>query len=225
MGVIIGLLLKEEDKPENFTSPLKETGSALEKIDLLKTSKISLQSKLKEIYERYLVSDVIDANGIKNSIIEKTKQLLSGGKKERRIAQELLEKIEDETHLKLMTYYDNAEQAIGESDYDKAAKNFEKASEIARELLEEELAKLLEERAKLSKKIPALSKKRDKIAQDARYALKNEDFKSACILYKDASDLSKELMHYDKEEEYMLKSKALHDFYQIDERFKKKKEE
>jgi hypothetical protein len=59
--------------------------------------------------------------------------------------------------------------------------------------------------------------------QDAKNAIKNENFRSAYIFYKKAADLSKELMQANKEEEYNLKSKALQDFYNADMKFKGKK--
>jgi hypothetical protein len=40
--------------------------------------------------------------------------------------------------------------------------------------------------------------------------------------YKKASELSKKLVDFHKEEEYRLKSKALEEFYKVDEEYKKK---
>lgn len=90
-------------------------------------------------------------------------------------------------------------------------------------MLEEDLAKVLREKAIFSQKIPELLKTRDKIVQEARNALKNEDFHSAYLSYRKASEISKLLFQFEKEEEYRLKSKALDDFYQVDQRFKQKK--
>ncbi|GAI72141.1 unnamed protein product [marine sediment metagenome] len=48
------------------------------------------------------------------------------------------------------------------------------------------------------------------------------NFHSAYISYKKASELSKKLVDFNKEEEYRLKSKALEEFYKVDEEYKKK---
>ena len=82
---------------------------------------------------------------------------------------------------------------------------------------------LLPREASLSVDIPDLSKKRDDIVREARSALRKEDFHTAYTYYKRASELSKKLMQTEKEEEYTLKSKALRDFYQAEQRFQKKK--
>ncbi|MHA1457787.1 MAG: hypothetical protein ACTSR5_17750, partial [Promethearchaeota archaeon] len=66
------------------------------------------------------------------------------------------------------------------------------------------------------------SKKRNKLVQDARNSLRNEDFHSAYVGYKKASELSKKLIDFEGEEEYRLKSKALEEFFIIDEKYKKK---
>ena len=149
--------------------------------------------------------------------------MIGGGRKERKIAQDLLEKIEDNLHEKLLSFYNAAEKSLKLKDYEKAAKNFLKTSDLAEELLEVDLAKTFKERAKLSKKIPTLSKKLDEFHSAAKNALRNENFHESYTYYKKASEIAKELMLSDKEEEYRLKSKALQDFYQVDQRFHKTK--
>jgi hypothetical protein len=105
-------------------------------------------------------------------------------------------------------------------EYEKAAKLLSKASQIAEELYVLDIAELLKEKSSFSLKIPDLSKKRNKIVQDARNSLRNEDFHSAYVSYKKASELSKKLIDFEKEEEYRLKSKALEEFYKIDQKKK-----
>ena len=225
LGLIVGILLGEGDDPEKLRASLKNTATALEQIDLLDMSKEEFEPKLKEVYHEYLetLTDILDPEALKESIINRTKEMLSGGKKERRIAQELLEKIENNDHTKITYYYQSAEDALKDLEYEKASKQYLKAAEVAEELLEKELAKSLNERAKLSFNIPDLTKKRDNIVKEARSALKNENFHSAYIFYLRAAELSKELMQPEKEEEYSLKSKALQDIYLFEERMKKKK--
>lgn len=225
LGLIVGALFSESDDPEKLRTPLKNSAIALEQINLLDITKEDFEPKLKEIYHEFLetLTDILDPDVLKESIINRTKDMLSGGKRERRIAQELLEKIEDNVHTKITEYYKSAEDAIKDLDYERASKQFRKAADVAEELLEKELAKSLNERAKLSFNIPDLTKKRDNIAKEARSALKNENFHSAYIFYLRAAELSKELMQPEKEEEYSLKSKALQDIYLLEERLRKKK--
>ena len=224
-GIIIGLLLNEDDEPEKFKPSLTNSAAELESVNLLDISNIDFEKKLKEIYIEYLEAliDIMDPEVVKKDVINSTKNMLSGGKKERKIAQELLEKIEANVHIKISEYYKIAENALKSLDYDKSDKFFNKAAEVAEELLEDELAATLRERAKFSVNIPSLSKNLESIVQKARTALRKEDFHGAYTFYKEASDISKELMQTEKEEEYGLKSKALQDFYQVDQRFKKKK--
>jgi len=224
-GIIVGLLLDESDNPEEFRYSLKEATGVIESMDLLNISKADFEAKLKEIYQEYLETliGILDPNILKESIINRTKEMLSGGKKERKIAQELLEKIEGNVPAKISAYYRKAEEAVKDLDHDKAAKLYNKAADVAMELLEEDLTKTLREKAIFSQKIPELLKTRDKIVQEARNALKNEDFHSAYLSYRKASEISKQLFQFEKEEEYRLKSKALDDFYQVDQRFKQKK--
>ena len=225
IGIIIGILLDEEDDPEKFRVPLKNSAATVETIDILETTKEYFESRLKEIYIDHLetLNDLSDASALKRSIISRTKEMLSGGKNERKVAQELLEKIEDNVHAKISEYYKEAENALKDFDYEKSSKLYKKAAEIAEELLEKELAKSLIDRAKMSLDIPSLTKKREELIKEAKNSIRKEDFNTAFVYYKKASDLSKKLMQPDKEEEYALKSKALQDFFQVDQRFKKKK--
>ena len=223
-GVIIGLLLNEEDKPEKFRASLKEGAEALEVLgpDILDLSQKEFESILKDIYMEHLepLIDILKPEALKNSIIKITKFMLSGGKKERKIAQELLKKVEEGLHEKINEYYTTGNKALKALEYEKAAKNFNKAAEIAEEMYVVDIAESLKEKANYSNKIPDISKKREKVIQDARNSLKNEDFHSAYLSYREASDLSKKLVDFEKEEEYRLKSKALEEFYRIDEKYK-----
>ncbi|MBY9006256.1 MAG: hypothetical protein KGD63_05820 [Candidatus Lokiarchaeota archaeon] len=225
LGLILGLLMEEEEKPDKFRSSLKEAAENLEELNLLKITEDDFSQKFKEIYQETLepLIDILKPEVLREFIINRTKDLLSGGKNERKLAQELLEKVEDKEYEKITQYYKNAKKELQSNDFEKAGKIFGKAYNIALELLgdDSEITKSLEDKASFSQKTPELSKKRDKIVQEARNALRNEDFHQAYLLYKQASEISKELVQFEKEEEYRLKSKALNDFYQIDQKFKK----
>ncbi|TFF88311.1 MAG: hypothetical protein EU550_01530 [Promethearchaeota archaeon] len=224
-GLIIGILLEEEEKPERYRSSLKEASESLEKIDVINLTKEEFKSALKRIYQENLepLVDALDPESIRSYIINRTKSMLSGGKKERKLAQELLEGIEDKDHSKISELYKLGKKAYQSSDFDKAAKYYSKSAEIAEELMgdESELTKSLKERANFAQKVPELSKEREKVVQNARDSLRNENFHAAYTLYRKASELSKELVQFDKEEEYRLKSNALKDFYNVDQRYKK----
>lgn len=83
-----------------------------------------------------------------------------------------------------------------------------------------DIAASLKEKGEFSQQIPELSKEREKIVQEARNALRNEDFHTAYTSYRKASEISKKLVQFDKEEEFRLKSKALEDFYKIDQKYR-----
>ncbi|MFO8020356.1 MAG: hypothetical protein R6U96_17170 [Promethearchaeia archaeon] len=220
-GFILGLLIEEEN-PEKYRTGLKNTAKALASKDILDYSEQEFNVLLKKTYQQNLEksSDRLEADQIKESVINKTKDMLGGGKKERKIAQELLEKIEDDLHLRVSKYYNSAEQSVKKKDYGKAAKLYKKAAEGAEELREEDLKKTFFEKAENAKRVPEMIEERDDAIEEARDNLRDEDFNAASQWYKKASKISKELMQTEKEEEYRLKAKALQDFYRVDQRFK-----
>ncbi len=226
-GIIIGLIFNESDKPAKFRSALKEGAEAVEVLGLniLKMKQTEFESLLKDIYLEHLepLVDILKPEVLKTNIIAITKFMLSGGKEERKIAQELLKKVEEGEHLKISDIFNNAEAALKALEYEKASKLFKKAAEIAQELYVLDIAESLKEKANFSGRVPDMSKQRNKYVHDARSFLRNEDFHSAYIAYIKASDLSKKLVDFNKEEEYRLKSKALEEFYKLDEKYKEKK--
>ncbi|MHA1669497.1 MAG: hypothetical protein ACTSV5_02845 [Promethearchaeota archaeon] len=226
-NIIIGLLLNENDKPEKFRAPLKETAEAIEVLgpEVLDMPQNKFEQLLKDIYLEHLepLTDILKPEALRESVINITKFMLSGGKKERTIAQDLLKRVENGDHQKISENYENAEKALKSLDYEKAAKLYNKASQIAEELYAIDIAEVLKEKSSFSTTIPDLLKKRNKMAQDARTSLRNENFHSAYISYKKASELSKKLIDFEKEEEYRLKSKALEEFYKVDQKKNRKK--
>jgi len=225
-GVIIGLLLNENDKPEKFRSALKEGAEAIEVLGLevLTMNPEEFEPLLKDIYLEHLepLVDILKPEALKASIIAITKLMLSGGKQERRITQDLLKKVEEEEHIKITENFNSANNALKTLEYEKASKLFKRAAEIAEELYLIDIAESLREKANFSGDVPSMAKARDKLVQDARNFLRGEDFHSAYKSYKKASELSKKLVDFIKEEEYRLKSKALEEFYKVDEKYKKK---
>ncbi len=223
-GFIIGLLLYEDDEVDKLKEPLKKVAEALALKNIIEMSESTFEDDLQREYTEQIqeIKDMIDMESIRNSIINHTKELLSGGKKERKIADELLKKIEMGIPDKIGQFYQTAEEALKVSEYEKASKFFEKTAEVAEELRETELATELRIKAKNSISIPDNTKKLKEAVQKAREALKNEDFNFAYLCYKTAADLSKSLMITEKEEEYSLKAKALQDFHQVDQKYKKK---
>jgi len=223
-SIIIGLLLNENDQPEKFRAPLKEAAEAIEVLgsEVLDMPQDKFEQVLKDIYLEHLepLTDILKPEALRESIINITKLMLSGGKKERSIAQDLLKRVENRDHEKISENYESAENALKSLEYEKATKLFTKASQIAEELYILDIAEILKEKSSFSIKIPNLSKKRNKLVQDARNSLRNEDFHSAYEAYKKASELSKKLIDFEKEEEYRLKSKALEEFYLVDKKYK-----
>ena len=225
-GVIVGLLLNENDEPEKFRSALKEGAEAVEVLGLaiLTMNPEEFEPLLKDIYLEHLepLVDILKPEALKASVIATTKLMLSGGKQERKIAQDLLKKVEEGEHTKITENFNNANNALKMLEYEKASKFFKRSAEIAEELYIIDIAESLREKANFSGDVPSMAKARDKLINEARNFLRGEDFHSAYISYKKASELSKKLVDFGKEEEYRLKSKALEEFYKVDEKFKKK---
>jgi hypothetical protein len=166
--------------------------------------------------------DILEPDALKNNIINITKYMLSGGKKERKIAQDLLAKVENGEHIKISEFYNTAQNAAKSMDHVKAAKFYLKAAELAESLYIMDIAASLKEKSQFSQQTPELSKEREKKVDEARNALRNEDFHTAYISYRIASEISKKLVDFDKEEEYRLKSEALRSFHEVDQKYKKK---
>ena len=225
-GFIIGLLLNETDSPEKYRSSLKEAAEAFEipSLNILKKSRKEFEPILKDIYLEHLEPfiDILQPESLKEDIINITKFMLSGGKRERKNAQELLERVENGEHLKISGHFKTAENAIKSLDYEKAARFYSKAAEIAERLYIMDIATSLKEKSRFSYSVPELSKECEKVIQEARQALRNENFHTAYMSYKKASEISKKLVQFDKEEESSKKAKALEDFYKVDEEYKKK---
>ncbi|MHA1727044.1 MAG: hypothetical protein ACTSYC_01775 [Promethearchaeota archaeon] len=222
---VLAVLLEEGEDPERFRPSLKKAAQELEELDLLSLTREEFDKKLKEIHEKHVETllDILNPENMKERVINRTKNMLSGGRKKRKLAQELLEKIEEKLPEKLYSFYTIAEESFKSKDHEKAAKNFLKAAEVADELLEKELSKVFRERARISREIPYLSKQMEEFHSKAKNALRNEDFHQSYVYYKKASEIAKELMLVDKEEELRLKSKALQEFHQVDQRFRKNK--
>ncbi|MFX1455806.1 MAG: hypothetical protein ACFFDB_10575 [Promethearchaeota archaeon] len=225
LGIIFGVLLTEEDEIEKFRSSLKVAAEALEmpSLNILNVDKDKFETILKDIYMEHLepLIDILQPDQLKQSIINITKYMLSGGKKERKIAQDLLEKIESGEHMKVSELYIAAEDALKTQDFEKASKTYLKAADLAESLHILDVADSLKEKGEFSKLTPQMSKEREKLVEDARNFLRNEDFHNAYLSYRRASEISKKLVQFDKEEEYRLKSKALEDFHKVDQKFKK----
>jgi len=129
-GVIIGLLFNETDKPEKFRSALKEGAEAVEVLGLkiLTMNPEQFGPLLKDIYLAHLepLVDILKPEALKASVIAVTKLMLSGGKQERKIAQDLLKKVEEGEHSKITENFNNANNALKTLDYEKASKLFKK---------------------------------------------------------------------------------------------------
>ena len=226
-GFILGVVLKDSEEPEKFSDSLTDASKSLEEFDLFEMSEEEFEKELKKIFENIIeplstLSDFINSETLKQKVIDRTKDLLSGGKEKRELAQELLDRIEDEEHEKIAEYCKDAERALDKQSYKRAVKYFGNALEITENLIgkDSKIYQKLEERLDFVKKIPSLKEDRDDIAEDARDALKDGNFHQAYLLYLKASKISKKLVQFDKEEEYRLKAKALNDFAKIDKRFK-----
>jgi len=221
-GIILGLFLNIDEDPKLYISSLQTSAKILEELDYSNLKSLNIEEKIKDIYINYIekLKDVVDPENLKKLIIERTKSLLSGSTNDRKLAQELLGKIEEEIHIEIYKTTKSAEEAIKNGDYEKAVKKYETASNLALEIHEEKLANTLEDRAINAKLLPNIIKEREEVAIKARNSLRNNNFHSAYILYRKAAELSEKLRDFEKSEEFSLKSRALSEFHKIDKKYK-----
>ena len=220
-AAVIGLFFSEDEDPKPYISSLQNAAKSLEDLDI---ESLKSENRLQDLYKQYIekLRDIFDPEHLKSSAIDTAKNMLSGSSKDRKNAQELLKKIEEGIHNKICKSGKTAEDAMKTGDYEKAAKEYDKAAGLALEIFDKNLAKSLKDRALIAKKVPNITKERNNAVNSARNSLRNEDFHSAYLSYRKAAELSEKLMDFEKAEEYSLKSKALSDFHSIDKKFKKK---
>jgi len=221
-GIIVGLFLNIDEDAKSYISSLQTSAKLLEELDYSNIKSLNIEEKIEHIYVNYIekLKDIVDSDNLKKLIIERTKTLLSGNIEDRKLAQELLGKIEDGIHIEMHKITNSAEEAIKNHEYEKAAKKYNAASKMAVEIYEDKLAKTLEEKAINTRQLPNIIKEREEVAVKARNSLKNDDFHTAYSLYRKAADLSEKLMDFEKSEEYSLKSRALSEFHKIDKKYK-----
>ncbi len=178
----LGFILKEEEDlislksifekieakiAQEFTPKDKKKIQALLK-DVL-NSTISLFEKLKE--------PII----IKDTINEKTKQMLDEGKLQE--ARELID-LGEIIPEKLSTEIKLAEESLKESNYKKAKKSYLKAADLAEQIRETEIVDLLKKKAEHVGDLPNLLKTRDAINKGIRKKLDElEDIKLEYKIY------------------------------------------
>ena len=221
-GIIIGLFLNLDEDPKSYVSSLQTSAKLLEDLDYSDIKSLNIEEKIEDIYINYIekLKDIVDSDNLKKLIIERTKTLLSGNIEDRKLAQELLGKIEDGIHIEMQKISKSAEEAIKNGEYEKAAKKYDAASKMAVEIYEDKLAKTLKEKGINTRQLPNIIKEREEVTEKARNSLKNDDFHTAYLLYRKAADLSEKLMDFEKSEEYLLKSRVLSEFHKIDKKYK-----
>lgn len=223
-AVILGIFLSEEEDAKSYVPSLQNAAKSMDDLGEYDIETLDIEKIIEDSYKKYIekLKDIFDPEILKNNIIEKTKEMLGGSNKDRKKAQEMLKKIEEGIHTKIFKSGKAAENAMKTKDYEKAVKEYDKSAKLAIEIEEKSLADSFKERASVAKQVPSLTKERDEIVMKARNSLRNDDFHSAYVSYREAADLSEKLMEFEKTEEYSLKSKALADFHQADKKYKKK---
>ena len=166
-GIIIGLFLNMDEDVKSYISSLQTSAKILEDLDYSDIKSINIEEKIKEIYINYIekLKDIVDSDNLKKIIIERTKTLLSGNIEDRKLAQELLGKIENGIHIEMNKIAKSAEEAIKNGEYEKAAKKYDIASKMAVDIYEDKLAKTLKEKAINTRHIPNIIKEREEVAR------------------------------------------------------------
>jgi hypothetical protein len=200
-----------KDQIQSFTESMqdKRFSPNEELADLIKTAYI-------KYFQQQQTS--LDRAELEKQLSERVKMLNLKGKFDD--ANELLAKIK-KIPAKLFEAYEAAEKAIKSQDYDKAEKDFETAMKLSAELGEKDLEKQMQQKMKMSKRIPSLIKKRDENVEKALNGLRNDKFEDAQKYFKEAADISVDLMDSRKAEEYGLKAKALAEYVLVDKKYRR----
>ena len=154
----LGFILREEEDLISIKSLVKKIeeqviqnfASEKKKMDeLLKNSLNSILSLMQKLKEPAIIKETIN---------EKTKVLLDGGKLQE--ARELID-LGEEIPEKLSVEVKLGEQFLTEKDYKKAKKSFLKAAELASEIQENDIVSFLESKAEQVNTFPDLEKERE----------------------------------------------------------------
>ncbi|HMF33562.1 MAG TPA: hypothetical protein VKK79_19215 [Candidatus Lokiarchaeia archaeon] len=216
---IVCLVLTPLDKPEAFTTGLKD--SIQNVVAQLNSGGENMDAFLEELYfAKYRTPQVtLDSKKLEENIKTKAKKLLASG--ETKEAEDLLEKVtKQKIPKKLYNKATEAERDVKKGDYEAAGRDYEEAVALAKELGEVTLADYLLDKAKNAQKLPQIIKTRDQTATDARKALREEKFELAAQLFRRAADLSGELLDTRKAEEFTLKAKALQEFASVEKKYR-----
>jgi tetratricopeptide (TPR) repeat protein len=217
-SLILGVILKSSDDPNNFRESIKMVSANFIKDIDAPAEKI--KEDLKNAYEEYFEtpSIILNQKELEARLKDKVKQLNKEMKFEE--AKKMLEII-SKVPKKLYEANKSAEKAIKTQDYDKAEREFNRAIKLAEELKENDVVNGLKEKSKIVKEIPEFIEKRNKAVDKAKDSLKYDNFEDAYKYFRDASELSKKLLDSRGVEEYSLKADALAKYNEVHKRFHK----
>ncbi|MBD3338692.1 MAG: hypothetical protein GF353_06275 [Candidatus Lokiarchaeota archaeon] len=167
-NLYLGFILKEEEDLVSLKSLFEKIEGKI--IENFTTDKRKLEQTLKEIMTSILdlMEKLKEPEIIKQTINEKTKQMLDEGKlQEARELIDLGEKIPE----KLAEEVTLAEQYRNNQDYKKAKKSYFKAAELAEQIQEFEMVDLLRKKGEKVGDLPSYLKEQDSINKDIQKIL------------------------------------------------------
>ena len=216
--LILGVILGKDDEAAIHREPLKMFMEQM--MDLYEQEEEAIQPVLKEAFSKYFDQPelILDRQDVKARLSARIKDMNKEGNFDE--ATLLLNKIvKKKVPSKLYKAHENAEAALKRKDFEKATREFENAKKYAAELEEHELVKMYSSKMAYIKRIPALLKKRESLLNQAMDGLRTDHFGKAQKFFKEAAEVSEELMDAQKSEEYALKARALAEYVNVDRQF------
>ncbi|MFX0100276.1 MAG: hypothetical protein ACFFCS_11895 [Candidatus Hodarchaeota archaeon] len=210
--IIAGAELDKDEEPENFKQML---------MDLAKSIQEHINAEPSEFEQIFSASCISSLGGVagdkagelRTKLVTKAKELIS--KQEIDKANKLLE-LTKTAPDQLQNLIDKGNSFLNQGKVDEAEKYYKDAISLAEKMKEKELAAELRSTFKRISQRPKVIQKIKNLEQKAKKAMKDENFKKAAELFKNASKEAANLNDVDLMNEFAEKSQLLMRFDAID---------
>lgn len=217
--LIGGLFLNKDENSGQFKDKVQSFVESM--FDKKNLPNEELKALIGENYKKYFQQQqfVVQRDKIEKELTERSMVLNTKGKFDD--AKEILAKIQKGLPAKMVSAYEAGEKFIKNQEYERAEKEYESAMRLASDLGMKDHEKYFNQKKNLSRKIPSLLKKREECLEKAMNGLRTDHFDDASKYFKQAAEISGELMETRRMEEYNAKAKILAEYMMIDKKYAK----
>ena len=217
--LIGGLFLNKDENSGQFKDNVQSFVESM--FDKKNLPNEELKALIGENYKKYFQQQqfVVQRDKIEKELTERSMVLNTKGKFDD--AKEILAKIQKGLPAKMVSAYEAGEKFIKNQEYERAEKEYESAMRLASDLGMKDHEKYFNQKKNLSRKIPSLLKKREECLEKAMNGLRTDHFDDASKYFKQAAEISGELMETRRMEEYNAKAKILAEYMMIDKKYAK----